>query len=88
MKLEPALLKAYEGTYEANPNFSFTIRAEGDRLIAQATRQPPLELFPEAEGPLLLPRRGRTDGLHPRCVGKIVGAVMHQNGRDQKAVRK
>ncbi|MBN8810553.1 MULTISPECIES: serine hydrolase [unclassified Sphingomonas] len=88
VKLEPALLKAYEGTYEANPNFSFTLRAEGDRLIAQATRQPPLDLFPEAKDRFFFRAVDAQMDFTRDASGKIVGAVMHQNGRDQKAVRK
>ena len=45
VKLAPALLDAYVGNYQLAPDFIIAVRREGDKLIAQATRQPPFELF-------------------------------------------
>ncbi len=88
VKLAPAILKSYEGTYEINPRFGITIRAEGDRLIAQATGQGPLDLFPEAQDRFFYRAVDAQIDFTRDASGKVTGAVLHQNGRDQKAVRK
>lgn len=42
-------LDAVTGTYQFNPNLIMEVRREGDKLIAQATAQIAVEIFPESE---------------------------------------
>jgi CubicO group peptidase (beta-lactamase class C family) len=44
-----AIYDAYVGEYEIAPNFTITISKDGSHLMAQATGQPKLELFPESQ---------------------------------------
>ncbi|MBX3563220.1 MAG: serine hydrolase [Sphingomonas sp.] len=81
-------LKQYEGTYEISPRFGFTIRADGARLTAQATGQNALDLFAETPDHFFFKVVDAQIDFTRDATGKIDGAVMHQNGRDMKAVRK
>ena len=47
--VDPAILAAYVGRYELDPNFVLTVRADGNRLFVQATAQPEFETFAESE---------------------------------------
>ena len=76
----------YAGQYELAPGVRFTITREGERLFAQLTGQQRFEVYPESE----------TDFFYTvvdaqltfeRKNGKVVGVVLHQNGRDQTATR-
>lgn len=48
-QVDPKVYGSYAGQYELAPNFILTITAEEGKLMAQATGQPKLELFPESE---------------------------------------
>ncbi|MYN06762.1 serine hydrolase [Pseudoduganella aquatica] len=45
VKVAPAVLDSYVGKYQLAPNFIIEVRREGEKFIAQATNQPPFELF-------------------------------------------
>src|SRR5262249_50635531 len=45
----PSLFDGYLGRYELRPGFFLTISREDDRLFAQGTSQPKVEIFPEGE---------------------------------------
>ena len=47
--VDPAILTAYVGRYELDPNFVLTVRADGNRLFVQATGQSEFEAFAESE---------------------------------------
>ena len=47
--VDPAVLKAYEGTYALSLFFAITITVEDGKLMAQATGQQKCQLFPESE---------------------------------------
>jgi serine-type D-Ala-D-Ala carboxypeptidase/endopeptidase len=49
IQVDPNLLDGYVGRYELAPDFILTITKEHDRLYAQATGQPQVELFAETE---------------------------------------
>jgi CubicO group peptidase (beta-lactamase class C family) len=82
-----ATLKTYEGTYAITPSFGFVIRAGDDRLIAQATGQAALDLIAEGQDRFFFRKVDAQIDFTRDATGKIIGAVLHQNGRDQKAVR-
>ena len=48
IKLEAKVYEAYVGEYELAPGAVFTIRKEGERLMARLTGQSFLEIFPES----------------------------------------
>ena len=47
--VDPKVSDAYVGQYELAPNFVLTISKEGARVMAEATGQPKVEIFAEAE---------------------------------------
>lgn len=57
-------------------------------MIAQATGQGPLDLFPEAQDRFFYRAVDAQIDFTRDASGKVTGAVLHQNGRDQKGVRK
>ncbi len=49
MVLTPEILERYAGKYELQPGFVLTVTPKGNRLFAQATGQPEVEVFAENE---------------------------------------
>lgn len=49
VKVAPATLKPYAGTYRLEPNFDVTIRLRDGKLFAQATGQSEFELFAKSD---------------------------------------
>lgn len=47
--IDPKIFDAYAGEYEVGPGFVMRVFREGDKLMTQATGQPPFEIFPESE---------------------------------------
>jgi hypothetical protein len=48
-QIDPAVYERYVGRYEIMPNMGVVITREGDKLLAQATGQVPVQLYPESE---------------------------------------
>ncbi len=48
-KIDPSILSKYAGEYQLFPNFAIIIRAEGNKIFAQATGQAEFEIFPSTE---------------------------------------
>ncbi|MBN2731275.1 MAG: serine hydrolase [Balneolaceae bacterium] len=49
IKIDPAVLDRYTGVYQLTPVFAITITKDGDQLMAQATGQQKLPIFPESK---------------------------------------
>jgi hypothetical protein len=47
--LDPALYKKYTGKYDYGNNFHITVTTENNKIFAQGTNQPKLEIFPVTE---------------------------------------
>lgn len=88
ISLAPEALQAYAGTYEITPSFGITIRAEGGKLIAQATGQGPIELFAEKPDHFFFRVVDAQLVFTRDAAGKVDGVVLHQNGRQMPAKRK
>ncbi|WP_447726758.1 serine hydrolase [Sphingomonas koreensis] len=86
--ISPDALQAYVGTYEVTPTFSITVRAEGGKLIAQATRQEPLELFAEKPDHFFFRTLDAQLVFTRDAQRKVTGALLHQNGRQRPATKK
>jgi hypothetical protein len=86
VKVDPKLYDAYAGRYELAPNFILTISREGDRLLAQATGQPQLELFPESETKFFLKEIDAKVTFVKDAAGKVTHLILHQGG-DRQAKR-
>jgi CubicO group peptidase (beta-lactamase class C family) len=88
IQLDPAVYDAYAGEYELAPGFTLAVTREGDRIFAQATGQPKLEIFPESETQFFLKEVDAQLEFVRGEGGKVTGVVLHQGGRDVPGKRK
>jgi CubicO group peptidase (beta-lactamase class C family) len=84
IKVDPKIFDAYVGEYELAPNRIFTIRKEGDRLMAALTGQPQSELFPESETKFFLKVVDAQFTFVKDDKGEVTHLILHQGG-DHKA---
>jgi D-alanyl-D-alanine carboxypeptidase len=82
VKVDPAVLKTYEGDYELVPGFVITISLEGDKLMAQATGQPKFEIFPSSPTEFFLKVVDAQITFVKDASGAITQLILHQGGRD------
>lgn len=82
------LLKSYSGVYTLAPNFNLTVTLEDGKLIVQATGQGKLPFFAESQTRFFCKLLDAQISFVPDKDGKIGHLILHQGGRDQKAVRK
>lgn len=82
LPLDAAARDEYAGNYELAPTFVIRIFAQGEKVIAQATGQGPLELG--REGPDAFFTRGVAARIVFRrdAAGKVDGLTLHQGGRE------
>jgi CubicO group peptidase (beta-lactamase class C family) len=85
--VDPKLFDAYVGRYQLLPNLILTITREGDRLFAQATSQPKLELFAEGEKDYFLRGIDAQLTFVTDAKGVATSVVLHQNGVNLPAKR-
>ena len=83
----PAAAAAYVGAYELAPGITITVTQKGGQIFAQLTGQPPIEIFAESATAFFLKAVDAqiTFGVEGDAVTHL---VLHQNGRDQKAIRR
>jgi len=86
IKVDSKILDAYVGQYQLAPNFVITISKEGDLLMAQATGQPKITLYAQAEAVFF----SKAVDLRMTFVkgddGKVTHLVLNQGG-DRQAKR-
>ena len=85
--LPGATLARYVGTYELAAGVNMLITVDGGQLMGQLTGQGKLPLFPESEASFFLKVVDAQIEFVKDDTGTVTHAVLHQNGRDQKAVR-
>lgn len=87
--VDPALYDDYAGKYElvAQPGFVLTITREADRLMAQATGQPQVELFPESETRFFLKVVDAQIEFVREASGAVAQLMLYQGGREMAANR-
>ncbi len=83
--VDPAVYDGYVGEYEIAPSFSITITKEGNKLLAQATGQPKLELFPESPTKFFVKEVAVQIEFVVEGTGKATGLVLYQGGRQLPA---
>ncbi|MBI2213133.1 MAG: serine hydrolase [Acidobacteria bacterium] len=81
------LLDRYVGRYRLSPDFIIAITREGDRLFLQATGQPKLELFAEAEREFFLTVVDAQVSFTTDSAGRATTMVLHQNGMNMPGAR-
>ena len=82
VKVAPAVYDAYVGEYELAPGFVLAITKEGEKLMAQATGQPKVEIFPESETKFLLRVVDAQITFVKDESGRVTNLILHQSGRD------
>lgn len=87
VELAPSVLAGYVGEYELAPGVTFKITQVGPRLFAQASGQPTIELFPENARQFYLKLADTRVTFTADESGAVTGLIIHQKGRDTKAVR-
>jgi CubicO group peptidase (beta-lactamase class C family) len=81
VKLDPALYDQYVGEYELAPGFAVVITKEDGKLMGQATGQPKVELYPEAEMKFFLKVvDGQVEFVKGED-GKVTGLILIQGGQ-------
>lgn len=80
--VDPKLYDAYVGQYEVTPTFSAKVFKDGDKLMTQATDQPPFELYPDGGDNFYLKVVEAKVTFTRDDKGLVTGLVIHQGGRD------
>ncbi len=86
VKLDPKLYDAYVGEYQL-ANKVFTIRRDGDRLMAQLTGQSFLEIFPESETNFFYKVVDAQITFVKDSQGGVTDLILHQGGLNLKATK-
>ena len=85
VKVNPDIYNEYVGKYELMPGFIITITRENDRLIAEATGQGKVEVFPESETKFFLKVAAVKISFQKDAAGTFSQLTVHQNGQDMVA---
>jgi CubicO group peptidase (beta-lactamase class C family) len=85
--LPAATLAGYVGTYELAAGVNMMITIDGGQMMGQLTGQGKLPLFPESETFFFLKVVDAQLEFFKDDKGAVTHLILHQNGRDQKAVR-
>ncbi|HLW31339.1 MAG TPA: serine hydrolase [Aequorivita sp.] len=76
------ILASYVGDYELKPGFVITITKEGNQLKAQATGQPPFEIFPKSETEFYLKVISAQITFNKSEVGAVESLTLFQGGQE------
>lgn len=86
VEIDPKLLDAYVGAYEA-PFGVFTVTRKGDQLFVALTDQPTLRLFPENGHDFFVTEVEASFTFETDAQGKATQLILHQNGQNVPAKR-
>jgi CubicO group peptidase (beta-lactamase class C family) len=87
IRLQPDVLKQYEGTYALSLLFAITVTAEDGKLMAQATGQNKAQIFPESETKFFYKIVDAQIDFEKGKDGKIEKLILHQNGQDMPGMK-
>jgi CubicO group peptidase (beta-lactamase class C family) len=87
IKIDSKLLDQYVGRYVLAADFFLAITREGDRLFAQATNQPKIELFAESSRDFFFKAVDAQITFDIGFSDKAPGLTLHQNGAHMSAKR-
>lgn len=82
VKIDPALLDAYLGRFalDDTPQVTLTFTKEGDKLFAQASRQPRQQIFPSSEIDFFYRAVDAQITFHREADGSVNRVTLHQDG--------
>jgi len=81
------MYKNYVGKYQLAPSAVFTIAMDGNRLQAQLTGQPAIEIFPESENKYFYKVVDAQITFESDGKGPATALTLHQNGQNIRAAR-
>jgi CubicO group peptidase (beta-lactamase class C family) len=87
VKIDPALLDRYAGTYKYAGNDFVVVTREGDHLAESENGQDKLELFAEGPQDFFFKVADAQITFETGPDGKVAAAIWHQDGQDQRGVR-
>ncbi|PHR15222.1 MAG: serine hydrolase [Aequorivita sp.] len=76
------ILASYVGQYELKPGFILTVTKEGNQLNAQATGQPPFEIFPKSETRFYVKVVPAQLGFNKDKNGTVESVTLFQGGKE------
>jgi CubicO group peptidase (beta-lactamase class C family) len=85
IKVDPAVLARYVGTYEAAPGFNFTYTLEDGQLMTQATGQKKFPAFAESPTRFFLKIVDAEVEFFSGDKGQVSYLILYQNGHEHKA---
>jgi D-alanyl-D-alanine-carboxypeptidase/D-alanyl-D-alanine-endopeptidase len=85
--VDPKLLDGYVGRYQFAPAVFLTVSRDGNHLFAQLTGQAAFEVFAEGERDYFWKVVDAQLTFETNRQGKATGVVLHQLGRDQRAMK-
>jgi CubicO group peptidase (beta-lactamase class C family) len=87
--IDPRLLDAYVGDYQARPGFFFTITKENDRLAFQSTGNDKFLMFPSSDVDFFMEGASATvTFVRPKEGNAVPAMILHEDGSDLTAERK
>lgn len=87
IKVDPAALDNYTGRYRLNSEIMVTVSKEADRLFAQPTGQPRLELFPVSETDFVVKELNARLSFIKGENDKANKIKLHMSGTDSELLR-
>jgi serine-type D-Ala-D-Ala carboxypeptidase/endopeptidase len=85
--IDPDQFDRVLGTYRLRPHFALSVVRDGDRLYVQATGQRRIRVFPASPWHYFCRAVGAQLTFEPGLDGRAARVILHQNSRDQVAVR-
>jgi hypothetical protein len=82
------ILARYVGTYELVPGINLMMTLDGNQLMTQLSGQQKFPIFAESETRFFLKVVDAQLEFGKDEKGAVTFVVLHQNGRDQKAIRR
>jgi CubicO group peptidase (beta-lactamase class C family) len=87
VKVDPAILAKYVGTYELTAGFDIAITLDDGQLYEQATGQGKAAIYPQSEKEFFLKVVDAQITFVTDSSGKATGLILHQNGQNIRAPR-
>jgi CubicO group peptidase (beta-lactamase class C family) len=82
IKVDQKILASYVGQYQLAPSLVITVTIEGDKLYAQASDQPRIELLAESETEFFVTAVDAQATFVKDEKGQVTELILHQNGRN------
>jgi CubicO group peptidase (beta-lactamase class C family) len=85
--LDPKVLEGFVGRYDFVPGISLTVTRQDNRLFAQLTGQPSVEIFASGPRDFFYKVVNAQLTFEVAADGRATAVILHQLGRDQRANR-